>query len=559
VDRFDRQFWHRLWLLTKPYWVSARRRRALWLLFAVTALSLGAITMSAVFSYVSRDVMNALQARNSSQFYHLMLLYVAWIIIYVPMATYQPYLSGILGIEWRDWMTTDYVARSLRNHALYRVMRDRRVDNPDQRISEDLNSFTSGALNYSNAILSAVVTAATFFGILWSISHWLALCLILYALLGTWGAIIIGRRLVHINFDQQRYEADYRFALVHARNNAEAIALYQGEQQEAGHLGSRFSRVVSNFKLLLLWQRHLTLFTHTYNNAAGLVPYFVLAGAYFSGRYKLGEFTQAAFAFEMLQHSLSLVVNRFEGLTEYASVVNRLADFSEQCERAAAPIREGEEAIAVSEGDYLAAADLSVLTPDRSRLLQDRLSFRVNPGHSLLILGPSGAGKTTLMRVVAGLWRQGSGHIVRPALEQILFLPQQPYLVLGSLREQLRYPRAGQCDDRALLAVLAAVNLAELPARWGGLDAQADWAVVLSIGEQQRLAFARLLLNRPRWAFLDEATSALDLETEALLYSQLARLPTTVISIAHRTTLRRYHRECLQLRPVLSELSAKST
>jgi len=515
--------------------------------------------MSAVFSYVSRDVMNALQARNASQFYHLMLLYVAWIVIYVPMATYQPYLSGILGIEWRDWMTTDYVARSLRNHALYRIMRDQRVDNPDQRISEDLNNFTSGALGYSDAILSAVVTAATFFGILWSISHWLALCLILYALFGTWGAIAIGRRLVHINFDQQRYEADYRFGLVHARNNAEAIALYQGERQEARHLDSRFARVVGNFKLLLLWQRHLTLFTHTYNNAAGLVPYFVLAGAYFSGRFKLGEFTQAAFAFEMLQRSLSLVVNRFEGLTEYASVVNRLADFSEQCEQAAAPIRAGNKAIEVSEGDCLAAKDLSVLTPDRSRLLQEHLSFRVNPGHGLLIVGPSGVGKTTLMRVVAGLWRQGSGLIVRPPLEQILFLPQRPYLILGSLRDQLRYPRARECDDRALLAVLAAVNLAELPARWGGLDGQADWAAVLSMGEQQRLAFARLLLNRPRWAFLDEATSALDPETEALLYGHLARLPVTVISIAHRTTLRRYHRECLQLRPAIQELSTRTT
>jgi vitamin B12/bleomycin/antimicrobial peptide transport system ATP-binding/permease protein len=213
-----------------------------------------------------------------------LILFALWIVVFVPIAAFYPYLSGLLSIDWRDWMTERFVKGMLRSNALYYIMRDRRVDNPDQRISEDVNSFSNGALNNSMAVLRAIVTTAAFFGVLWEISRWLAFSLIGYSLAGTWLAVVIGRRLVVINFNQQRYEADYRFALVHARDNAEAIALYNGAPDEANQLRRRFAKVVDNFKLLILWQRHLTLFTAGYDNAAGLVPYFVLAGAYFSGQ-----------------------------------------------------------------------------------------------------------------------------------------------------------------------------------------------------------------------------------------------------------------------------------
>ncbi len=547
MGKFDRVFWKALWSLVKPYWTSEKRARALGLLAIMVALSLGTIGMRAVFSYVSRDVMNSLQAKDAAHFYHLILLYVVWIVIFVPIAAFHPYLTRLLGIEWREWMTKWFVRLSLHKNALYRIMRDRSVDNPDQRISEDINSFTTGALTYSMVMLSALVTAATFFGILWSISSWLAVCLVGYAAVGTWLTVTIGRRLVLINFDQQRYEADYRFALVHARDNAEQIALYQGARDEARQLSSRFARVLRNFKLLILWQRHLTFFTESYDDAANLVPYFVLAGAYFSEHFKLGEFTQAAYAFAVLQSSLSLVIDRFQSLTDYASVVNRLATFKKECEKADAPEPDGAERIEVVEDGRLALKNLTLMTPDRSRTLLDGLSTAVNEGDALLVMGPSGVGKTSLMRAVAGLWDSGSGRIERPPLNQIMFLPQRPYMILGSLRDQLRYPSAEDATEEEQLEALKEVNLVDLPARFGGLDAEMHWVDVLSAGEQQRLAFARLLLNHPRYAFLDEATSALDPGNEELLYARLARMPTTVVSLGHRPSLRKFHTRVLRL------------
>jgi len=301
---------------------------------------------------------------------------------------------------------------------------------------------------------------------------------------------------VVINFNQQRFEADYRFALVHARDNAEAIALYDGAPQEARQLTGRFINVIRNFKLLILWQRHLALFTNAYDTAAGLVPYFVLASAYFSGRFQLGEFTQAAYAFSVLQGSLSLVVDQFQGLTDYASVVNRLAAFEEQCDRAEHEETNGRSHIELTEAaGMVALEDVTLMTPDWKRELQRGVSIAVEDGDSLLITGASGAGKTTLMRAVAGLWNFGSGRIIRPPRDQIMFLPQKPYLLLGSLRHQLEYPRAGGVSDETFMELLRAVDLAHLAGQFGGLDAEEHWADVLSGGEQQRLAFASLLLN----------------------------------------------------------------
>jgi vitamin B12/bleomycin/antimicrobial peptide transport system ATP-binding/permease protein len=549
-DRFDRLFWKRLWRLTRPYWASPRRHKALMLLGVIVVLNLGVTGIQAIFSYLNRDVFNALQAKNATHFYHVLMQYGIGILVFVPVAALYPYITGLLSIDWREWLTETFVGRMLNRNALYYIMRNHAVDNPDQRISEDINSFTTGALNYSMSVLQSVVTAATFFGILWVISHWLAVCLIGYAIAGTWLTAIIGRRLVVINFNQQRYEADYRFSLVHARDNAEAIALYDGARVEARQLRQRFSNVVANFKLLILWQRHLALFTTAYDNAAALVPWVVLAGTYFSGRFQLGEITQAGYAFGVLQNSLSLVVDQFQALTDYASVVNRLAAFEERCAQALDAQTEVEPHIEVLEAeDEVVIENVTLITPDGKRTLQEELYIHVGNGDSVLVEGPNGAGKTTLMRAVAGLWSFGSGRILRPGLGQILFMPQKPYLILGSLRHQIEYPRAGEVDDEELLRYLQRVGLAHLPDQFGGLDAEINWTDVLSGGEQQRLAFARLLLHRPRFAFLDEATSALDTEAEENLYSWLAESRSTFISIGHRPTLRRFHKRTVELQP----------
>jgi vitamin B12/bleomycin/antimicrobial peptide transport system ATP-binding/permease protein len=547
-DRFDIVFWQRLWRLIRPYWQSDKRRWALTLIIVMTVLNLSTVGMQAIFSYVSRDIMNTLQVKDAARFYHLMILFGTWIVLFVPIAAFYPYITGLLQIDWRNWLTESFVERMFKHNALYHIMRDHEVDNPDQRISQDVNSFTDGALTYSMTVLQAIVTAITFFGILWAISHWLAVCLIGYAIAGTWLAVVIGRRLVVINFNQQRFEADYRFALVHARDNAEAIALYQGARDEANQLRSRFANVVDNFKLLILWQRHLMFFTSAYDNVAGLVPYFVLAGAYFSGRFELGEFTQAAYAFSVLQGSLSLIVDQFQALTDYASVVNRLAAFEEYC-AAAGNEKSGEarQIEVMQDESKVALQDVTLATPDRSRVLQHDLSLVIAEGDAVLLTGPSGIGKTSLMRAIAGLWKSGGGRILRPPIEQIMFLPQKPYFILGSMRQQMQYPRAENVSDEKLLEVLRQVDLANLPEQFGGLDVEHKWAEVLSGGEQQRLAFARLLINCPRFAILDEATSALDLASEELLYKRLTRTPTTIISIGHRASLRAFHKRTIEL------------
>ena len=548
LDRFDRVFWKRFWCLVHPYWKSHRGSQAIGLIAIMIVLNLGTVGMQAIFSYVSRDVMNALQMKDASHFYHLMLLFVVWIVVFVPIVAFYPYITGLLQIDWRDWLTESFVDRMLRRNALYHMMRDHTVDNPDQRVSEDINSFTNGALSYSMTVLQATVTAITFFVILWAISRWLAISLIGYALIGTWLATIIGRRLVVINFNQQRFEADYRFALVHARDNAEAIALYAGARDESNQLRKRFAHVINNFKLLILWQRHLGFFTAGYDNAAGLVPYFVLAGAYFSGRFELGEFTQAAYAFSVLQGALSLVVDQFQALTDYASVVNRLAAFEERCEMASGERPSGESQIAVVEDDGLIALEnVTLMTPDGARVLQQNISLQVAEGDTLLLTGPTGVGKTSLMRAIAGLWKFGSGRILRPRSELIMFMPQKPYLILGSMRQQIQYPHADNVSDDKLMEVLRQVDLGDLPEQFGGLDAEVNWADVLSGGEQQRLAFARLLLNCPRFAILDEATSALDVASEERLYSRLAHLPITFVSIGHRSSLRKFHNGTVEL------------
>ncbi len=547
MDRFDRIFWKRLWKLARPFWFSEEKRRGRGLLTILLLLGLMTIALSAYFTFILRDTTQALVNKDPKKFYHEMELFFAWLVGMVPVAAYYPWLIGRLTIVWREWMTRQFVALGFSHRAFYRMSLDTKVDNPDQRISEDINSFVGTTLIFVLIVLGAIVTAATFFGILWSISPFLSITLVIYAAVGSYLSVIIGRHLVSINFDQQRYEADFRFGLVHVRDNVEPIFMYGGEQHETQQLGGRFANVVRNFNLLIRWQRHLAFITASYNNLISLLPYVLLAGTYFAGKMEYGQIVQAASAFGSLQGALSLIVSNFQGLASYACVVNRLATYAEECEAAREADLGGTERIETVEADQVAFHDVTVLTPDRRKTLVADLSLPALDGQPILLRGHSGAGKTSLLRALAGIWREGAGTITRPPLSEVMFLPQRPYMILGSLRDQVCYPHADGTSDEKIREILAQVNLENLPERFGGLDAEMQWADVLSPGEQQRLAFARLLLNHPHYAFLDEATSALDLENETRLYELLAASGIRFLSTGHRPSLLPFHRKVLEI------------
>jgi putative ATP-binding cassette transporter len=557
MNRFDRWFWKRLLSLVKPYWFSDERRQGIILLVTVLVLNGLTIALAAEFTYLNRDASNALVAKRAHELYVVLLRILLFLLAFVPVSAYEPWLRGRLTNVWREWMTRSFVEMGFAHRAFYQMIMGGTVDNPDQRISEDIASFTENALLYLTISISAIVSAIVFSTILWSVSRSLAIALFAYAGLGTWLSVAVGRRLVKINFDQQRYEADFRFGLVHVRDNVEPIYMYGGETQEISQLRRRFNDLFGNYNLLILWRRHLALVTTPYGLLIQLLPIFLLASLYFQGKIQYGQIVQSAVSFGYLQGALSVIVTNFNDLAGFATVVNRLGAYVEECEVARAAELDGGPRIETVEEDRVAFEDVTMLAPGSHKPLLNRLSVDASDLQPLLIKGRSGIGKTSLLRALAGLWQDGTGRIKRPALGQVMFLPQRPYMILGPLRDQLCYPRASRTDDAMLREVLAEVNLADLPERFGGFDAELNWSDVLSPGEQQRLAFARLLLNRPGYAFLDEATSALDGEDEERLYHRLRASGIRFISSGHRPTLLRYHRNLLELSgPDLWKVSA---
>ncbi len=549
MNRFDRVFWNKVWSLTKLYWSSAQRGLGVKLLAGVALLSGISIATGAYSSYLNRDSTNALVGKHLSLFYHFMLIWVAVNVVNMLTKVIGLYWGSYMYIEWRQWLTHYFTDAGFAHRAFYRMGLLGKVDNPDQRISDDIGAFVASTQTFTVTLVFAMAGVATYFAILWSISSALALILVAYATAGTYFSVLIGRRLVGLNYYQERYQADFRFGLVHVRDNVEPIFIYGGQQHEGAQLRRRFSKVVGNFKDLILWQRNLGFFTESYANVATLVPYWFLAATYVAGRLQFGQVVQAATAFASLHASLSIVVAGFPSLAGYANVVHRLSEFLEEAQAARESDTDGRQRTAIIEGPGLGFEHLTVLTPGGDKTLIHDLTVDASALEPLLIQGPSGTGKTSLMRALAGLWREGSGTVNRPALSEVMFVPQRPYMILGSLRNQLTYPRAEGASDEQLYQVLRAVNLANLPERFGGLEAEMHWADVLSPGEQQRLAFARLLLNHPRYAFLDEATSALDVANEQLMYQLLNREGIPFLSSGHRPSLLKFHRNILQLSP----------
>ncbi|MGK7900001.1 MAG: ABC transporter ATP-binding protein/permease [Hormoscilla sp.] len=546
MNKFDWQLLKKFLAIAKPYWFSDEKWRARGILALLLLLSLSVSGLNVLISFVGRIFQNALVNKNPEEFWKYLLIYAGVFVVGTPIVVIYRYTRDKLGLYWREWLTKSFLNKYLQNRAYYEINSTKTIDNPDQRISEDIKSFTVTSLGFLLVILSSLIDLISFTGILWSISIPLTVVLVGYSILGTVVTVLFGRRLIGLNFHQLRREADFRYGLVHVRDNAEAIAFYQGEAQEGMQLKSRFREVISNFNALIGWQRNLDFFTTAYGYFVIILPTVVVAPMYFAGEIDFGAISQAGFAFSQVLGALSIIVNQFEQISAFAAGINRLSVFTDTLEAQTAR-RQIERTIDLREYAQLSLEHITLETPNHKTLVAD-LSVEVPEGAGMLIVGHSGVGKSSLLRAIAGLWNRGTGLLVRPSLDEILFLPQRPYMILGTLRDQLLYPQTDRTlTDAELQAVLERVNLADLAERLGGFDTELDWDDVLSLGEQQRLAFARLLLTKPDYAILDEATSALDLKNEAELYWQLQESATTYISVGHRASLLKYHDLVLEL------------
>jgi putative ATP-binding cassette transporter len=552
-----------VWRIAIPYFRSDDKWAGRGLLGAVIAIELAVVFLNVQFNRWNNVFYNALQERDQAVFTYQLGYFCVLAAFWIGLKVYQLYLNQWLQIRWRRWMTDRYLGGWLHdaNHYRMQLLGDA-ADNPDQRIAEDTQRFVEQTLQLGIGLLSAVVTLGSFVFILWGLSNEAPLHLfgkefaipgylvwgaLIYAVLGTVLTHLIGWPLVGLNFQQQRYEADFRFNLVRARENAEQIALLHGEPVERTRLLSRFGMVVGNWMDIMQRTKKLTAFTATYSQASVIFPYVLVAPAYFAGKVQLGGMMQTASAFSSVQDSLSFFITSYRTLAEWRSVVARLSGFETSIESAAA-LTTKENIIHVG-SDNKAAIDLdklAVTLPNGSPLVTAD-DFSIAGGERTLLTGPSGSGKSTLFRAIAGIWPFGTGSIAIPAQATLMMLPQRPYFPVGTLRTAIAYPAEESAFSAEQVGeTVSAVGLPKLAPR---LDEDAHWNRTLSLGEQQRLGIARALLHKPQYLFLDEATASLDEPSEAALYRLLQeRLPaTTMVSIGHRSTLEAFHKRGVKL------------
>jgi vitamin B12/bleomycin/antimicrobial peptide transport system ATP-binding/permease protein len=553
----------RAWAMIGPYWFSEDRWAARGLLLAVVVLTLGMVYLTVLLNQWNNAFYSALQDKNLVAF-RGQLFRVTWLIcIFIFLAVYQVYLNQMLEIRWRRWLTVRYLRAWLADGAYYRMqLVARETDNPDQRIAEDVHLLAAHTLGLFTGGLRAIVTLVTFVAILWGLSGtltvpvgassitlpgymvWVA---VLYALVGTWLTDWLGRPLVQLNFERQRYEADFRFSLVRFRENTEGVALYRGETDEFRTFRERFEDVVGNWWGIMRRQKRMSYFTSGYGLGAWIVPSIVAAPRYFRGELGLGGLMQTSQAFQQVQDALSFFVQSYKEIAAWCAVVERLAGFERALEHVRRQSSEGGVRLAEGQPTRVTVEGVELDLPDGQPLMTN-INLSLRQGETVLLGGASGSGKSTLVRAIAGIWPFGHGEIHLPPEARVLFLPQRPYLPIGVLRDVVSYPMpAGGVDDKTLREALEAVGLTELAGRLGEA---AHWALQLSPGEQQRVAFARALIQKPDWLFLDEATSALDEETEERLYRLVRKqLPETMLfSIGHRTTLGPFHARRLMVK-----------
>ena len=556
----SKQFFRDVWYLTKSYWQSEEKKKAFFLLTCIVGLTLAIVYMLVLLNRWNNSFYSALQNYQTDLIFDELIHFTYLAFIYIILAVYSYYLQQVLILNWRRWLTERFIEIWLKNKTYYNLqMFGKDTDNPDQRISEDVRLFVEMTLSFAIGLLKSVTTLASFvvilyelsgslkftlFGQQWEISGYLFWAAFFYSVLGTWVTHLVGRKLVKLNFIQQRYEADFRFAMIRLRESSESVAFYRGEAQEGRVFKERFTLLLDNFWKIITKQKQLVWLNSGYSQIAIIFPFVAAMNRYLAKEFTLGGLMQVASAFGRVQDSLSYFVDTYSSLATWQSVVMRLTYFGRHMQEVSADAERFHLDRFVAAGE-VRAENMQVDLPDGTPLLKD-VTFTLEPGANVLIKGVSGSGKSTLLRAIAGIWPYVEGTIALPEQKKLMFIPQKPYLPLGSLREALLYPGNKPVSDEVLIALMEQCQIGYLQDK---LDIVADWSHVLSVGEQQRLAFVRAHIQEPLWLFLDEATSALDEETEAKMYTLVGeRLPaTTIVSIGHRSTLNKYHQHILQL------------
>ncbi|MFN6487123.1 MULTISPECIES: ABC transporter ATP-binding protein/permease [unclassified Nostoc] len=550
------QFWEDIKAVTGPYWYPTKPGerafsdviRAWGMLILLILLIITLVGITAFNTFIYRYLVDfIIQEKDYSKFIQTISIYAAGLVLITFTLGFSRFVRKQIALDWYQWLNNHIVDKYFNNRAYYKINFKADIDNPDQRLSQEIEPIASNFLSFSATLLEKVLEMTTFLIVVWSISQQIAVALFVYTIIANLIAVYLNQGLIKINQKELESKADYNYALTHVRNHAESIAFFRGEKQELNIIQRRFSNFIKNTKHKINWERTQEIYNRGYRSAIELFVLLVLAPLYIKSEIDFGQLAQAITASYQFALALETLISEFGTSGRFSSYIKRLSEFSDALE---AVIEEPQNVSTIKtiEENHFAFENVTLQTPNYEEVIVEDLSLSVQPGEGLLIVGPSGRGKSSMLRAIAGLWNAGTGRLVRPSLEEVLFLPQRPYIILGTLREQLLYPKTNrQMTDRELREVLQQVNLQNLLSRIDGFDTEVPWENILSLGEQQRLAFARLLVTHPRFTILDEATSALDFKNESSLYQQLQVMKTTFISVGHRESLFDYHQWVLEL------------